>query len=495
MPPGPKVQVNEAGRVAQSRTYTDLLKDPHDEALFEYYCSSQLVLVNARTGKVVDPAYGGAAPRLYTSLDPSPDGRWVLAELLERPFSYTVPCGRFPNRRQLWRADGALVRDMVVQPLAETIPILKDCVRPGPRGLAWRSDAPAVLYWAEAQDGGDKRVAASPRDVVFSVSAEEAAAAPAGGPLAPRRLFECDFRYGGILWGDDHLALAYESWFDTRTQRIWALAPGDGAGQAHKPTPAKRLWRDRNCARWFFFRFPLVRRMLRSPTPFLLPVLFYSRGGRLQRPGQPHDPPPRRRQQRARHHRGPRRGPALGAAGAGDPGKADPPRGESSRTTQEALSTHDARAPAAQPEGSGVWSEANDARRRALGPGRRGTAPSLISLTSTRVRGLLHDAPRSSAATHPLLARPAPASRRARALLPPGRRPPAGEKVKRLFQSSGPRLETPGSIISDGNDDPVTVAGLRILLSREVRLTASAAHCAFPAGGVPPVSRETRKTR
>lgn len=45
----------------------------------------------------------------------------------------------------------------------------------------------------------------------------------------------------------------------------------------------------------------------------------------------------------------------------------------------------------------------------------------------------------------------------------------AGEKVKRLFQSSGPRLETPGSIISDGNDDPVTVSGLRILLSREAR--------------------------
>lgn len=247
-PPGPRIEANEAGRVAQSRTYTDLLKDPFDETLFEHYCQSQLVLVDARSGKLLDAAFGGAAPRLYTSIDPSPDGKYILAEMLERPFSFAVPCGRFPNRRQLWRADGTAVRDMVVQPLAETIPILKDCVRPGPRGLAWRSDAPATLYWAEAQDGGDKRNAASPRDVVYSVSADEVAATKPEQPLSARKIFECDFRYGGILWGDDHLALAYESWFDTRTQRIWALAPGDGAQQAQKPTPSKRLWRERNCA-------------------------------------------------------------------------------------------------------------------------------------------------------------------------------------------------------------------------------------------------------
>lgn len=232
----------------QNRTYTDLLNSVHDEDLFEYYCKSQLVLVNARTGKV-NPHFGGSTPRLYTSVDPSPDGKYILAEMIERPFSFTMPCGRFPSRRQLWTADGAFVRDMVVQPLAEQIPILKDCVRPGPRGLAWRSDAPSTLYWAEAQDGGDKRNAASPRDIVYSISATEAAAADTAAALKPRVLFECDFRYGGILWGDDHLALAYESWFDTRTQRVWALPPGDGGLQGGKPTPSKRLWRERNCAR------------------------------------------------------------------------------------------------------------------------------------------------------------------------------------------------------------------------------------------------------
>lgn len=41
-------------------------------------------------------------PRLYCGLDASPDGKFLLVSWLERPFSYTVPCGRFPKRLQLW---------------------------------------------------------------------------------------------------------------------------------------------------------------------------------------------------------------------------------------------------------------------------------------------------------------------------------------------------------------------------------------------------------
>lgn len=40
--------------------------------------------------------------KLYTSFAPSPDARYVMVAWLERPFSYTVPCGRFPKRVQLW---------------------------------------------------------------------------------------------------------------------------------------------------------------------------------------------------------------------------------------------------------------------------------------------------------------------------------------------------------------------------------------------------------
>lgn len=53
---------------------------------------------------------------------------------------------------------------------------------------------------------------------------------------------------------------------------------------------------------------------------------------------------------------------------------------------------------------------------------------------------------------------------------------PAGSKVRRLYESSGSRLETPGSLLSDGNDDPITVANLRMLLSREARTARRTDH-------------------
>lgn len=36
-------------------------------------------------------------------------------------------------------------------------------------------------------------------------------------------------RCGGIAWGDDSLALLYESWHKTRRSRVWTIAPGDPA--------------------------------------------------------------------------------------------------------------------------------------------------------------------------------------------------------------------------------------------------------------------------
>ena len=108
------------------------------------------------------------------------------------------------------------------------------------------------------QDGGDKRNAASPRDRVFALSADSAAASASDPAVtsAPASasadvLFECDFRYGGIQWGDDRLALAYESWYDTRTQRIWALAPGAAIGSGigrggAVGVPSKRILRERD---------------------------------------------------------------------------------------------------------------------------------------------------------------------------------------------------------------------------------------------------------
>jgi hypothetical protein len=56
------------------------------------------ILLKVSTGEVTQLG----PTRLYTSFAPSPDARYVMVAWLERPFSYTVPCGRFPKRVQLW---------------------------------------------------------------------------------------------------------------------------------------------------------------------------------------------------------------------------------------------------------------------------------------------------------------------------------------------------------------------------------------------------------
>lgn len=150
VPSGPKIQSNEQKSVIQARTYQDLLKDEHDEVLFEYYATSELVLASLDgTIKPIGP------PAIYTSLDPSPDEQYILITSIHRPYSFIVPCGRFPKRVEVWAADGRVVRELCDLPLAEDIPIAFNSVRKGMRSINWRADKPSTLYWYISQNISD----------------------------------------------------------------------------------------------------------------------------------------------------------------------------------------------------------------------------------------------------------------------------------------------------------------------------------------------------
>ncbi|TVP47477.1 MAG: S9 family peptidase [Gemmatimonadales bacterium] len=89
-------------RVASSdenrlRTYPSLLKDPHDQALFEYYTTGQLVRIevsNRRVEKIGEPA-------MYESLDASPAGDMLRIRTTSKPFSYIVPASQFADREEI----------------------------------------------------------------------------------------------------------------------------------------------------------------------------------------------------------------------------------------------------------------------------------------------------------------------------------------------------------------------------------------------------------
>ncbi|MFQ5605783.1 MAG: S9 family peptidase, partial [bacterium] len=100
VPAGPVVQ-ETTGKKAAARTYQDLLKNPHDEALFEYYMQAQIVHVttDGKTTKL------GKAD-LIERAEPSPDGKYLLVETVHRPFSYLVPIYRFPSRVEIWDRQG-----------------------------------------------------------------------------------------------------------------------------------------------------------------------------------------------------------------------------------------------------------------------------------------------------------------------------------------------------------------------------------------------------
>jgi dipeptidyl aminopeptidase/acylaminoacyl peptidase len=231
-PLGPRIEDNSGGSKAAARTFQDLLQSRHDEALFDHHCQSLLVSVKLSTGAVT-PLGPPDEPRLYTGISPSPGAQFLLVSWLERPYSYALPCGRFPKRVEVWAAaTGAPVRTVAALPLADDVPIAFDSCRRGPRSVGWRDDAPAQLHWTEAQDGGDPDVAAAPRDRVFLLDARTPDA-------EPRCVAATDFRCGGVAWGRGDVALLYESEWRTRRSRVWRIQP-DVQGAA-----PELLW-DRN---------------------------------------------------------------------------------------------------------------------------------------------------------------------------------------------------------------------------------------------------------
>jgi dipeptidyl aminopeptidase/acylaminoacyl peptidase len=211
VPAGPVIRESR-GRTAPARTYQDLLANGHDAALFAHHLAAQLAVVRL-DGTVT--AIGG--PGMVWSFSPSPDGRFVLVETLQRPFSYLVPAFRFPRRVEVWSTAGERVQRLADLPLQEEVPIAFGSVPTGPRDHQWRADAPATVVWAEALDGGDAGREAEERDRVVQL------AAPFTGE--PRPLATLALRFGGLDWSSGELALAYEWWWKTRTQRAWRLRP------------------------------------------------------------------------------------------------------------------------------------------------------------------------------------------------------------------------------------------------------------------------------
>lgn len=205
-PEEPVIQESE-GRSAPVRTYQDLLRGPHDVALYEHYATAQLALVAAADGSVRELG----EPAVYGSVQVSPSGEMILVERVEKPFSYLVPDRLFPRSVEVWDRAGSRVAAVHDVPLGERIPI--GGVRDGPRGHRWMDGADHVLLYTEALDGGDPRAQAAERDRLMALHA------PFDG--APEELARTEFRFAGLVRGAGDFAFLSEYDRPTRTRRTW----------------------------------------------------------------------------------------------------------------------------------------------------------------------------------------------------------------------------------------------------------------------------------
>ena len=166
VPSSPDIQQALGGQ-GESSTYEarDLLASDHDEALFAYYGTSQLAVVDAASGSVRDVG----VPAIYNGVNAAPDGVHVLTEAIKPPFSHTVTYQRFANDVAVLDVSKNTSTPIASLPLADHVPV--HGVPEGPRAFDWRATAPATLVWAEALDKGDWNVTVPARDRVLMLSA------------------------------------------------------------------------------------------------------------------------------------------------------------------------------------------------------------------------------------------------------------------------------------------------------------------------------------
>lgn len=182
VPEGPHVQEG-TGKSGPIRTYEDMLATPHDEALFDYYCGSQLAYIDTANGKT--EATG--KPDIFVTAKPSPDGKYLLVARLHRPYSYLHPYIDFPTEVEVWNKSGRSLKTIASLPLADRVPI--DGVRTGPRSYQWLPAEGSSLIWVEAMDGGNPKEKALFRDRVLRLD-------PAGGE--PVEVTKLEQRFAGL---------------------------------------------------------------------------------------------------------------------------------------------------------------------------------------------------------------------------------------------------------------------------------------------------------
>ncbi len=206
MPKGVTVQEN-IGKAVPRPTFEDLIKSPYDEELFEFYATSQLVKnVNGVETKISSPA-------IYSSINISPDKKYMIIRTLKKPFSYAVPAQGFASVVVITDMNGRIIKKLADLPSSETAPSGNDNVQFVSRGFDWRDDEPATVTWCMPLDSGLIKKNVDYHDAVYELKS------PFTGE--PVELFKTKMRFRNIMWGNATVALVNEGLFPANKPHKW----------------------------------------------------------------------------------------------------------------------------------------------------------------------------------------------------------------------------------------------------------------------------------
>ncbi|MBD2108702.1 prolyl oligopeptidase family serine peptidase [Nodosilinea sp. FACHB-13] len=224
IPAGPEIMEGAGASSRSTYEARNLLETAHDDALFEYYATSELAIVDPATGQVEVIS----APALYTKAKFSPSGEYLLVKRLVGPWSHEVAWWRFANEIEVWNNQGEFAAPIASLPVADAVPA--HGVPIGPRSVAWRSTAPHTLFWVEALDGGNPVAEVPHRDRLMRLEAPFTA--------EPEVIFKAEHRIQPQRcgWGADGGTLMLTQRERIRRWRyVWLLDVDNGTS---------RLWFD-----------------------------------------------------------------------------------------------------------------------------------------------------------------------------------------------------------------------------------------------------------
>lgn len=192
---------NDNSSAKQAKTYSNLLQNREDELIFENAVTSELYKVNLNGDSTI-----WLNKDSYIAVNISPDGEYVLATTLNKPYSHKVPYTRFERKSVVYDKKGNFIHQAEHKPTSENLPRGSMAVSMGKRFLSWRSDKPSTLFWVEALDEGDPAEKTEFRDALFESDK------PFNGK--PVNLINLTGRFNRIIWGNANKAVVYTSWPD-----------------------------------------------------------------------------------------------------------------------------------------------------------------------------------------------------------------------------------------------------------------------------------------